>query len=229
MDDQSTSEIRLLADIDQLRDQFPQTQDLYREVCTLLFFQYGMTPTANRLYQLVRKGSMTAPAEALNKFWDDLREKSRVRIEHPDLPDALKAAAGELTAVLWASARTLAQESGADRHQAAWTQGVGALGLPAAGALADIAAIEAGAELDRLHAELDGLKAERDRLQAERERSAQALQSALQRCAELEQTLAASRAELAEATAQQAQPVPKTRTPRARKSSEPPAPAAAIE
>ncbi|MFD2274300.1 DNA-binding protein [Undibacterium arcticum] len=54
---------------------FTQTQDLYREVCVLLFFRYGMTPTANKLYQLVRKGSMTAPAEALNKFWEDLREK----------------------------------------------------------------------------------------------------------------------------------------------------------
>ncbi|GAB3552032.1 hypothetical protein GCM10027343_37040 [Noviherbaspirillum agri] len=52
----------------------------------LLFFRYGITPTTNKLYQLVRKGSMSAPAEALNKFWEDLRDKSRVRIEHRDLP-----------------------------------------------------------------------------------------------------------------------------------------------
>jgi hypothetical protein len=83
-----------LIEIDRLREQFPHTQDLYREVCVLLFFRYGIIPTANKLYQLVRKGSMTAPAEALNKFWEDLREKSRVRIEHPDLPDSLKTAPG---------------------------------------------------------------------------------------------------------------------------------------
>ncbi|WP_211455463.1 DNA-binding protein, partial [Collimonas antrihumi] len=77
----------------------------------LLFFRYGMTPTANKLYQLVRKGSMTAPAEALNKFWEDLREKSRVRIEHPDLPEALKTAAGDLTATLWSTAQALAHET----------------------------------------------------------------------------------------------------------------------
>jgi hypothetical protein len=111
MDTPLANEKQLQADIEQLREQFTQTQDLYREVCILLFFRYGMTPTANKLYQLVRKGSMSAPAEALNKFWEDLREKSRVRIEHPDLPEALKTAAGDLTAAIWASAQALANES----------------------------------------------------------------------------------------------------------------------
>jgi hypothetical protein len=100
----------LLADIDGLRKQFPNTQDLYREVCVLMFFRYDMTPTANKLYQLVRKGSMSAPAEALSRFWDNLREKSRVTIEHPDLPCALKTAAGGLVATLWQSAQDIANE-----------------------------------------------------------------------------------------------------------------------
>ena len=111
MDTPLANEKQLLADIDHLREQFPQTQDLYREVCILLFFRYGMTPTANKLYQLVRKGSMSAPAEALNKFWEDLREKSRVRIEHPDLPEALKTAAGDLIATLWSAAQAQAHET----------------------------------------------------------------------------------------------------------------------
>jgi hypothetical protein len=100
----------LLADIEALRPRFPQTQDLYREVCAVMFFRYGITPTANKLYQLVRKGSMSAPAEALNRFWENLREKSRVTINHPDLPDALKAAAGELVATLWQTAQEAAHE-----------------------------------------------------------------------------------------------------------------------
>jgi hypothetical protein len=98
-------------EIERLREQFPNTQDLYREVCVLMFFRHGTTPTANKLYQLVRKGSMSAPAEALASFWEHLREKSRVRIEHPDLPQALKTAAGELTAALWSSAQHLAQDT----------------------------------------------------------------------------------------------------------------------
>lgn len=106
-----TDEARLQADIEALRPKFPDTQDLYREVCTVLFFRYGITPTANKLYQLVRKGSMSAPAEALARFWDTLREKSRVRIEHPDIPEALRDAAGELTAKLWQQARVQAEEA----------------------------------------------------------------------------------------------------------------------
>ena len=109
-------EKQLIAEIDHLRTQFTDTQDLYREVCVLLFFRYGMTPTANKLYQLVRKGSMSAPADALAKFWQDLREKSRVRIEHPDLPEALKVATADLAVALWNTAQAQAQESLAGYH-----------------------------------------------------------------------------------------------------------------
>ncbi|MBA4742586.1 MAG: DNA-binding protein [Azoarcus sp.] len=98
-------------EIDALRERAPDTQALYREVCALLFFRYGITPTANKLYQYVRKGSMSAPAVALRGFWEDLRERSRVRIEHPDLPDSLKTLAGDLVGQLWADAQTQAQTS----------------------------------------------------------------------------------------------------------------------
>lgn len=106
-------------EIDALRATTANTQELYREVCALLFFRYGITPTANKLYQLVKKGSMSAPAEALARFWEELREKSRVRIEHPDLPDSLKTATGELVGRLWADAQAEAQESlSVFRHEA---------------------------------------------------------------------------------------------------------------
>ncbi len=105
------AEARLHSEIDVLRAQYPETQDLYREVCVLLFFRHGMTPTANKLYQLVRKGSMSAPAEALARFWETLREKSRIRIEHPDLPEPLRHAAGEMVGALWQHAQAGAQEA----------------------------------------------------------------------------------------------------------------------
>jgi uncharacterized protein YhaN len=102
-------EARLAAEIDRLKGEFPRTRELYREVCALLFFRFGQTPTANRLYQLVRRGSMGTPAAVLGEFWAGLREKSRVRIEHPDLPADLGAAAGELVATLWTRATASAQ------------------------------------------------------------------------------------------------------------------------
>lgn len=102
---------QIQADIEALKARFTNTQELYREVAAVLFFRYGLPPTANKLYQLVRKGSMSAPAEALNRFWADLREKSRVRIEAPDLPDTLATQAGEMLSSLWGQAQVQARES----------------------------------------------------------------------------------------------------------------------
>jgi len=103
------NEQQLQTEINTLKTQFPETKDIYREVCVLLFFRYGITPTANKLYQYVRRGSMSAPADALNKFWLELREKSRVRIERPDIPENIAALAGDLIANLWNEAQKAAQ------------------------------------------------------------------------------------------------------------------------
>ncbi|KAA1012073.1 hypothetical protein FVF58_13260 [Paraburkholderia panacisoli] len=89
------------SDIEAVREHASDTQALYREVCALMFFRYGETPTANRLYQLVRKGSMSAPAKALRDFWVEVREKTRVDVGRPDLPPEVATAAGELAANLW--------------------------------------------------------------------------------------------------------------------------------
>ncbi len=102
-------ETRLAADIERLKVEFPKTRELYREACALLFFRFGLTPTANRLYQLVKRGSMSTPTAVLGEFWAELREKSRVRIDHPDLPVDLQAAAGELVATLWTRSTASAQ------------------------------------------------------------------------------------------------------------------------
>lgn len=170
MDTPDFNEKPLLADIDALRTQFPQTQDLYREVCVLLFFRYGITPTTNKLYQLVRKGSMSAPAEALSRFWEDLREKSRVRIEHPDLPESLKTAAGDLVASLWTAAQATAQEG--------------------------IAALRSEAEAQVAEAKQARAKAEEEAalLSAAQGKTTARLEQANQRIAELEQSLAVANA-----------------------------------
>ena len=41
MDTLPVTEARMQAEIEALRAQYPETQDLYREVCVLLFFRYG--------------------------------------------------------------------------------------------------------------------------------------------------------------------------------------------
>lgn len=144
----STPEEELRTQIDRLRKEFPATQDLYREVCVLLFFRHGITPTANRLYQLVRKGSMSAPAEALARFWENLRQKSRVRIENPDLPEDLRDAAGTLAAAFWAKAQAAAQVGLEALHVQAKSEV----------AAAQSAQAQAQAQAAELHAELDAAR-----------------------------------------------------------------------
>jgi DNA repair exonuclease SbcCD ATPase subunit len=114
------TEFEIQTEVEALRARFSETKDLYREVCALLFFRYGITPTANKLYQFVRKGSMSAPADALAKFWTDLRSKARVEIDHPDLPESIKAAAAQAIAAIWHQASEAArQELGSARTEAA--------------------------------------------------------------------------------------------------------------
>lgn len=113
-------ENQLSADVEELKKQFSNTHALYKEVCGLMFLRYGIKPTVNRLYQLVRRGSMSVPSDALRQFWQELREKTRVRIDHPDLPDALKTAAAESMATMWRLAQQAAMEGlAASRDEAA--------------------------------------------------------------------------------------------------------------
>lgn len=102
-------ESEIQSEVEALKARFSETKPLYREVCALLFFRYGITPTASKLYQLVHKGSMSAPADALVKFWDELRSKARVEIDHPDLPAELRDTAASAIAGIWQQATAVAR------------------------------------------------------------------------------------------------------------------------
>ncbi len=45
-----STETEILAEVEALKGRFNDTKALYREVCALLFFRYGITPTTNKLY-----------------------------------------------------------------------------------------------------------------------------------------------------------------------------------
>lgn len=105
-----STEAEIQTEVESLKARFSDTKQLYREVCALLFFRHGITPTTNKLYQYVRRGSMSAPADALTKFWDDLRSKARVEIDHPDLPGDVKDAAATAIASIWQQASAAARQ-----------------------------------------------------------------------------------------------------------------------
>lgn len=99
-----TTETQLQADVDALKAKISDTSALYAKVCALLFFDYGITPTTNKLYQLVRRGSMGVPTKALQDFWVALRSRAKVDVAHPDLPDEVREMAGQVVASLWGAA-----------------------------------------------------------------------------------------------------------------------------
>lgn len=133
-----SQDVEIAAEIERLRGEFPKTPDLYREVCVLLFFRYGITPTTNRLYQLVRKGSMTAPSEALNAFWKQLRDSSRISVVAPEVPESLREAAGQLAVTFWRGAQQAAEEAFAElRSEARGQVDEARMALSAADELAD--------------------------------------------------------------------------------------------
>ncbi|MCY0852604.1 DNA-binding protein [Cupriavidus sp. D39] len=176
----------LAADVATLRVQFPETRALYREVCALLFFRYGITPTANKLYGLVRKGSMGTPTEVLARFWQDLRDKMHVTIAHPELPDALKAIAADAVQPIWQAANEAAAgELAALRADARWqaSEAEAQRDLARAAVVVaeqETAAVQAGLDAaQQAHAALQGeLEAERQAHAAARARHEEGVRQA---------------------------------------------------
>lgn len=197
METLAVAEARLQAEIEALRSQHTETQDLYREVCVLLFFRHGITPTANKLYQLVRKGSMSAPAEALTRFWETLREKSRIRIEHPDLPESLRDAAGELMGSLWQRAQAVAQEDLLQLREEARAAIVSAeadtQAAVAKAALAEEALNTITTHLEATRGKLTATQADLARAQGEVTAQQRQIDAAVAQRQELQQALAAAR------------------------------------
>lgn len=185
-------ETEIQTEVDALRARFDDTKTLYREVCALLFFRYGITPTANKLYQFVRKGSMSAPADALSRFWDELRSKARIEIDQPDLPDEVKESAAAAIAGIWRQASAAARdELAAVREQASAEADVAKAELATAQQLK--ATLQQSVEDIRAQLQSTAEAAERVRTELEAERRAHAASAG--RIQELQRTIEDMRAQ----------------------------------
>lgn len=186
------TETEILAEVEALKGRFSETRALYREVCALLFFRYGITPTANKLYQYVRKGTMSTPAEALAKFWDELRSKARVKIDHPDLPEELKVTAAETIAALWQQATATARgELQAIRVELQASQDQARQEV----IRAQDHAAQAQASIESLRAELGAAHETTERIRTELEAERRAHASSVGRAQELQAQLEQARAQ----------------------------------
>lgn len=84
-------------------------QEKSREAATVLFFGYGIYPSAKTVHGYTQHGSLTDINADLREFWTDLREKTRVKIDAPALPDELLAQFSQSLVSIWDLAMGKAQ------------------------------------------------------------------------------------------------------------------------
>lgn len=76
-------------------------QEKTRETATLLFFGHGIYPSAKTVHGYTQHGSLTDINGDLREFWSDLREKTRVKIKAPMLPDEVVDLFSDALARVW--------------------------------------------------------------------------------------------------------------------------------
>lgn len=85
----------------ELMNQGLSTLEIYKKTCAILFYQHGIMPTPTRLYALVRKGSMSTPGKAIQEFLAQQKEKGRIELEIPEMPESLKTMFTEALKETW--------------------------------------------------------------------------------------------------------------------------------
>lgn len=173
-------------EIERIKSQFDETREVYRQVCRLLFLEYGITPTANGLYQLVRKGSMGTPGAVVREFWQEIRAAARIRIDRADMSPELLKLAADMVGTLWERAIADA-DAGMDLER-------GQLGVERAQAEADVA--QAREEVQRKQAEVVRVEAELATARSEIRLVESRLAAALEGRKNLEQEVAGLREEM---------------------------------
>jgi len=97
--------------IQKMMDQGLATIDVYKRTCEILFFQHGVVPTPTKLYGLVKKGSMGTPTKAVQEFFASQRERSRVDLAIPGMPESLKSGFTDALKETWRLAVELGNAS----------------------------------------------------------------------------------------------------------------------
>lgn len=89
--------------------------DLSRETAGLLFFRYGIYPSAGLVHSYTRHGSMTDIAKDVQAFWQGIRETAGTKLNAstalPTIPESFVTQAGGLLEQMWLAASKSAEEA----------------------------------------------------------------------------------------------------------------------
>ena len=109
MDPETSAAIAV--EVAEIRKKFTERSDLTREVATLLFFRYGIYPSAHAVYAQTSTGSMTDISRDLKQFWLRIQETGKGKGLQADLPADLLEKTSQVLSDIWALSLTKANES----------------------------------------------------------------------------------------------------------------------
>lgn len=84
------------------------TRALVQSTALTLFHEFGEIPSANRVRDLIGRGSLSTVVDELRVFWTALRESIRTTSASPGIPDAFVAAHANALPALWRAALSAA-------------------------------------------------------------------------------------------------------------------------
>lgn len=87
-----------------LRERTPadaHRRDKTRQAASLLFFEHGIYPSAKVVLSYTQQGSLTDINRDLHEFWQELRDKARVKLDAPYLPHDLVESFADSLAKIW--------------------------------------------------------------------------------------------------------------------------------
>lgn len=96
--------------VEELAKQFKTRKELSHAVCSLLLVEYSILPSANKLLQYMKRGSLTDLNKDVKEFVANLGANARASINAPGVPDELVKISGEFTVKLWEQACQSAQQ-----------------------------------------------------------------------------------------------------------------------
>jgi len=76
----------------------------------ILFFDKGVHPSAKTVLECTQRGSLTDINRDVMEFWREMRERSRIQLKSPAMPQGLVNAFGEALSQMWTLASTEASQ-----------------------------------------------------------------------------------------------------------------------
>ncbi|MBF5007934.1 DNA-binding protein [Diaphorobacter caeni] len=97
-------EAEIAAEVTKMKAAFTPRALMVQRVAEIMFDAWGEKPSANKVYEHIRQGSISDINNDLKQFWDGLRRRKAGGREVEGIPSNLSAESGELIKSMWVTA-----------------------------------------------------------------------------------------------------------------------------